>query len=424
MSVINKMLRDLDDRRSANVAASGSPSSVRPGGMDGVASVRGASSAKSGFSARLWRVLPLTTFLLLGVAGAAWWYLVGSVVTPAQLRPLAALAVASAPVAAAPVTTPLPAVAAPVPGVNQSTEPASQPGSAQAGLGPALPREARVVPPVGSATSQARVSDAALAPSARSKVAGNAASSDASVKTEVATKLPAKATRKEPPREEFVAKPAPANTAENLSTSAESASLAQAFKPRAAAKPEAAKPPVYAPPPAMVNPALAASLEALAQAQNLWATGSRDSAIELMRKAVAVAERTINPAADPAALSVFVSLVRELARMELAQGQVTEAWDLLIRLEPLLRNQADLWAVRGNAAQRLGKHQDSANAYLMALKLRPGEPRWMLGAAVSLAVQGQTGAAAELADKARAAGVVSPEVSAYLRQLGVPLRDR
>lgn len=416
------MLRDLDDRRSAHVAASGSPSSARPGGMDGVASVKGASSAKSGFSARLWRVLPLTIFLLLGVAGAAWWYLVGSVATPAQPRP-AALAVASVPVAAAPVTAPLPAVAAPALGAG-TTEPPSPPGSAQAGPGLALPREARVVPPVAPATSQARVSDATLAPTVRSKVAGNAASGDASVKTAVATKLPAKAARKEPPREELVAQAAPANTAENLSKSAESASLAQAFKPRAAAKPEAAKPPVYAPTPAMVNPALAASLEALAQAQNLWATGSRDSAIELMRKAVAVAERSISPAADPAALSVFVSLVRELARMELAQGQVTEAWDLLIRLEPVLLNQADLWAVRGNAAQRLGKHQDSANAYLMALKLRPGEPRWMLGAAVSLAVQGQTGAAAELADKARAGGVVSPEVSAYLRQLGVPLRER
>jgi MSHA biogenesis protein MshN len=91
-------------------------------------------------------------------------------------------------------------------------------------------------------------------------------------------------------------------------------------------------------------------------------------------------------------------------------------------LEPALSNQADLWAVRGNAAQRLARHQESVQAYFKALALRPNEPRWMLGAAVSLAALGQLDAAAEQAEKARAAGVVSPEILAYLRQAGVPLK--
>ncbi len=64
------------------------------------------------------------------------------------------------------------------------------------------------------------------------------------------------------------------------------------------------------------------------------------------------------------------------------------------------------------------------NAYRTALRLRPGEPRWMLGAAVSLAAQGQAGQAADLVEQARAISVVSPEVLAYLRQLGVPMRER
>jgi Flp pilus assembly protein TadD len=120
----------------------------------------------------------------------------------------------------------------------------------------------------------------------------------------------------------------------------------------------------------------------------------------------------------------LASLARELARMELAEGQVSQALAMLTRLEPALSGFADVWAVRGNAAQRLGRHQESAAAYMMALKLRPDEPRWMLGAAVSLAAQGQTAAAAELAEKARAGGVLSREVAAYLRQLGVALRER
>ncbi len=171
-----------------------------------------------------------------------------------------------------------------------------------------------------------------------------------------------------------------------------------------------------------VNPRQAAALEALSQARSLWDAGSREAALDAMRQAVAVAEQAQTSAPEPATLPAFQTLVRELARMELAQGQVRQVLELLVRLEPLLADQADLWAVRGNAAQRLGQHQASVHAYGMALKLRPGEPRWMLAVAVSLAAQGQLTAAAEQAEKARAAGAVSPEVLAYLRQLGVPLR--
>jgi hypothetical protein len=41
-----------------------------------------------------------------------------------------------------------------------------------------------------------------------------------------------------------------------------------------------------------------------------------------------------------------------------------------------------------------------------------------------LAALGQTSSAADMADKARAVGVVSPDVLAYLRQMGVPLKDK
>jgi Flp pilus assembly protein TadD len=109
--------------------------------------------------------------------------------------------------------------------------------------------------------------------------------------------------------------------------------------------------------------------------------------------------------------------------MALAQGQAQEALATLERLEPQLAGVADIWALRGNVAQRLGHHPDAAQAYLRSLALRPDEPRWMLGAAVSLAAQGKTAAAAELAEKARAAGALRPDVANYLRQLGVVVRS-
>lgn len=166
------------------------------------------------------------------------------------------------------------------------------------------------------------------------------------------------------------------------------------------------------------------ALEALAQAQSLWSSGAHEAAIDLAREALAAAERShlANPSAGNK--SVLASLARELARMELAAGRVSQALELLTRLEPALSGSADVWAIRGNAAQRLGRHSESVAAYMMALKLRPNEARWMLGAAISLATQGQMAEAAELAEKARASGVLSPEVVAYLRQLGVPVRER
>ena len=147
-------------------------------------------------------------------------------------------------------------------------------------------------------------------------------------------------------------------------------------------------------------------------------------AIDFLREALDSTERA-NPAGKSSGNNVVLaSLARELARMELAVGQVSETLEMLTRLEPSLSGFPDIWAIRGNAAQRLGRHQECTAAYLRALKLRPNEPRWMLGAAVSLAVQGQTAAAAELVEKARMGGVLSSEVTAYLRQLGVAIRER
>ena len=79
--------------------------------------------------------------------------------------------------------------------------------------------------------------------------------------------------------------------------------------------------------------------------------------------------------------------------------------------------------MRGNVAQRLGRHQDSVHAYTTALQLRPNEQRWLLGAAVSLAALGHTADASEMAAKARAQGPISAEVQNYLRQAGVALSE-
>ena len=163
--------------------------------------------------------------------------------------------------------------------------------------------------------------------------------------------------------------------------------------------------------------------DAIAQAQNLWNTGSHDAAIDLMQQSIAVAERAAKSGGGANSGSVLAPLVREMARMQLAEGRFGAVWEMLTRLELQLGNQADLWAIRANAAQRLGRHQDSVHAYMVALQSRPDEQRWLLGAAVSLAALGQTSSAAEMAEKARAVGPISKDILAYLRQAGVIFKD-
>jgi MSHA biogenesis protein MshN len=168
---------------------------------------------------------------------------------------------------------------------------------------------------------------------------------------------------------------------------------------------------------------LQAGGDALAQAQSLWNSGSRDAAFDLMQQSIAAAERAAKASPSANSGAVLVALAREMARMQLAEGRYGAVWEMLTRLESQLGNHADLWAIRANAAQRLGRHQDSVHAYMVALQSRPDEQRWLLGTAVSLAALGQTSSATEMAEKARTIGPVSKDILAYLRQAGVAIRD-
>jgi len=65
-----------------------------------------------------------------------------------------------------------------------------------------------------------------------------------------------------------------------------------------------------------------AALETLAQAQSLWSAGSHTAAIELRGQAFSRVENTTPLGTPVVTQSPFASLARELARMQLADGQV------------------------------------------------------------------------------------------------------
>lgn len=381
MSVINKMLRDLDARR-ADGALPDLPRQARSAAMQGTVSVGARERARSAWLRRL-----LVVMVLAVAALAVWYGLAMQIPVPA---------VAALPQAAEP------AVALPQAAASDAMAAAATPNLPQS-LPTAVPPASLVIEP----TAKAPVP--ATRPPAGKVVAG-----------------------RDTTRAQRVAPPAPAASPHGVGSERPVAAVvppvvAGMAPPPAQPQPAAAPPVSAAAPVAGPAPLPAATVqgrqsvlqETLAQAQGLWTAGSREAAVDLLREAVGVAARAPATENDTQALAV---LVRELTRMEMAQGRSAVALDLLVRLEPSLSGQADLWAVRGNAAQRLGRHAESVQAYQRALQLRPGEQRWLLGAAVSLAALGQAEAAAQQAEQARALGPVSPEVLTYLRQAGVPLR--
>ena len=362
MSVINKMLRDLDRRQGTLGAAATGES-----GIDlacGTVSVIEPPSSERQRTGAYRAVLAALMFMLMGMAVGGWWYLNHNKQPPHPIEP---------PDAPAPVSAKAAQGGIEVIPLLQKTDPVA-PASLSLKMDPLFKSA-----PQAERLARTRQADQALAPTA--------------------SLAP-------------VTKPPSALSAQGGQASLMRPVATTPLVPEALA-------PVSAP---LARPASA--LEVLAQSQSLWNTGSHEMAIDLLREALAAAERTHLAGPSGGSTAALVSLARELARMELAQGRVSQALELLTRLEPVLSASAEVWALRGNAAQRLGRHQESASAYLMALKLRPEEHRWMLGAAVSLAVQGQTASASELAEKARAGGVLSREVANYLTQLGVPLRER
>ena len=349
MSVINKMLRDLDQRQ----AKATTPSTSHGGLPAGTAALAGFAQPASTSGARPRRARPVGLVLaFMGLAlvlGASWW-------AAQRAAPSAPVRDAVATVAEVPVQVPAqPAVSAPTPvaAVSVASAPIAMP----------IPMPAPVAP--------------------------------------------------SPPPLSSSAKHEPATLGLRMDTT---------LTPR---KPtERAPAPERALTPTSELPKGPTPNEALERAQALWNTGSREAAIDLLQDAVTVAERAGAGGSFAQGNPVLLPLVRELTRMQLAESRHGAVWDLLTRLEPQLGNAPDLWAIRGNAAQRLGRHQDSVLAYMAALQSRPNEQRWLLGAAVSLAALGQNRSAGDMADKARAVGVVSPEVLAYLRQMGVPLKDK
>jgi MSHA biogenesis protein MshN len=369
MSLINKMLQDLDSRRAANGPKSGVPNEVRPLPAPGRSSV-----------------LPVVgaVTLLLALAGAGFWQYADSL--PATLRaaepaaapvPAPAVAVTPAPALLPPVDVlPLPAPLPEPPLVSEE--------SAEAGLNLATslrwlperepaPRTASRPPPRPAALPAAPPPTPQVSPAAAP--AATLSAGPVRIEKSVASGTAGA------PHERAESDYRRALGVLNAGRLIEGIEIL-----RAALKQEAAH---------------SASRQLLFR---LLVENSRlDEAGDLLREGLLL---------QPAQISWAMSL----GRLQVDRGDLSGAWQTLQHSSPFAANSADYQGFSGHVLQRLGRSKEAVEHYQAATRLAPSEGRWWLGLGLALEAGGLAAEARDALLRARASGTLNADLIALVDQ--------
>lgn len=105
-----------------------------------------------------------------------------------------------------------------------------------------------------------------------------------------------------------------------------------------------------------------------------------------------------------------------LARIHVDRGDFDAALAVLEQAAPAGRGNRDYHILHGAVLQRLGRHDPAADAYRLALGSAPQSGATWVGLAISLEAQGQLPEAAEAYRRGVASGTLTDEVRAYAEQ--------
>jgi MSHA biogenesis protein MshN len=114
------------------------------------------------------------------------------------------------------------------------------------------------------------------------------------------------------------------------------------------------------------------------------------------------------------------ALAMLLARLQIERGK--SGIDVLMRTLPYATGNGDYQAFVGGALQRQGRFREAAEQYQTALRTAPGNAVWWMGLGIALQGDKRNAEAADAFRQARALGSLSPELQAFverrLAQLG------
>lgn len=132
---------------------------------------------------------------------------------------------------------------------------------------------------------------------------------------------------------------------------------------------------------------------------------------------------------DEAMRQAQAGLVREprqpalamlLARLQIERGG--SGIDVLMRTLPYAGNDADYHGFLAGALQRQQRHREAAEQYLLAVRAVPANGVWWMGLGMSLQAEKRNAEALEAFQKARASGTLSPDLAGFverrIQQLG------
>ena len=105
-----------------------------------------------------------------------------------------------------------------------------------------------------------------------------------------------------------------------------------------------------------------------------------------------------------------------LARLQVDRGDLAGAWQTLDFSLPAAGHSADYQGFAAHVLQRLGRPREAVVHYLNAARLAPGDGRWWLGLGLALEAEGQTGEAREAFLRAKQSGNLSSALSALVEQ--------
>lgn len=105
-----------------------------------------------------------------------------------------------------------------------------------------------------------------------------------------------------------------------------------------------------------------------------------------------------------------------LARLQVDRGDLPGAAQTLERSLPSGGGNADYQGFAGHVAYRLGRHREAVDHYQVATRLVPGDGRWWLGLGLAYDADGRANEAREALLRAKASGTLSAELLAVAEQ--------